>query len=76
MTEKMSVKKCVKCGKEVDVNNGGCAWLMAFCRNYATTLTNVAICKDCYNKYVDADLRKINESVNLGIIFDRSEEQT
>lgn len=46
----MAVNKCNICGGEVDIHNGGAAILMAFCRNHATSLTNVSVCAECYER--------------------------
>ena len=66
----MSAKNCNCCGAEVDIVNGGCALLMAFCRKHTTTLTNIALCRDCYEALIDEDLRKLNVNAGLGIVFD------
>lgn len=42
----MAAKDCNCCGAPVDIENGGCAIMMAFCRQHSTTLTNVAFCAD------------------------------
>lgn len=71
----MSAKPCYKCGKEVDINSGGCAMMIAFCRKHTTTLINVSYCRVCYEKFVDYDLRNLNAVANLGIIFDEDEKR-
>lgn len=65
----MSAKNCHKCGKEVDVNAGGCAMMIAFCRNHTTNLINLSFCRDCYDKFIDYDLRNLNVVADLGILF-------
>ena len=70
----MSVNKCNKCRKEVDVNNGGCAIMLAFCHNHSTNLINVAFCSDCYDELVDKEMRALNEKANLRIHFDEDDE--
>lgn len=65
----MSVKLCHKCGMEVDVNNGGCAILLAFCHNNSTNLINFAFCSNCYNEFVDKEMRALNDSANLRLYF-------
>lgn len=70
----MSVNKCNKCRKEVDVNNGGCAIMLAFCHNHSTNLINVSFCSDCYDELVDKELRVLNEKANLRIHFDEDDE--
>ena len=70
----MAAKDCKCCGKEVDVNNGGCALMMAFCIGHTTTLTNIAFCKECYEVLVEKDLKSLNASASLGLIFGEGEE--
>ena len=70
----MSVIKCHKCHKEVDVNNGGCAIMLAFCHNHSTDLINVAFCSNCYYEFIDKDIRLLNEKANLRIHFDEDGE--
>ena len=65
----MSVNNCHKCGAKVDVNNGGCAMMIAFCRNHTTNLINLSFCRDCYDTFIDHNLRNLNTVVNLGILF-------
>lgn len=72
----MSVNLCHKCNKEVDVNNGGCAIMLAFCRNHTTNLINLSYCHDCYNTFVDHDLRNLNAVANLGLIFGDKDGET
>lgn len=66
----MSVKRCNKCGGEVDINNGGCAMMIAFCHNHSTSLSNTAFCRDCYEKYIEQDLFTINANADLGMVID------
>lgn len=68
------MKDCNCCGKEVDVNNGGCALMMAFCINHSTTLTNIAFCKECYEALVKPDLERLNASATLMLDFGENEE--
>lgn len=64
---------CNICGEEVDVNNGGCAIMLAFCRNHSTTLTNVSFCRDCYYLLIEDHLKKLNENARLHINFGKEE---
>ena len=65
----MSALKCKRCKKEVDVNNGGCAIMLAFCRNHNTNLINVSFCADCYKKYVNSYIHMLDTNAKLGIVF-------
>lgn len=65
----MSAKPCHMCGKEVDVINGGCAMMIAFCRKHTTNLINTSYCHDCYKTFIAYDLKNLNEVAKLGIIF-------
>lgn len=70
----MSVNLCHKCNKEVDVNNGGCAIMLAFCHNHSTNLINLAFCSDCYDKFVDKEMRVLNETADMRLYFDEEDD--
>lgn len=63
----MAVKDCKCCGAPVDIENGGCAIMIAFCRQHTTTLTNVAFCAECFENLVREDLTKLNANAGLQI---------
>lgn len=65
----MSVNLCHKCNKEVSVNNGGCVLMIAFCHNYSTNLINLAFCSDCYDKFVNKEMRALNDTADLRLYF-------
>ena len=67
------VNNCSICNEAVDVNNGGCAIMLAFCRNHSTTLTNVSFCKECYDLFVDKNLRELDKTAYLKICFGEEE---
>ena len=69
------MNKCNLCGREVDVIDGGCALMMAFCYKHTTNLINLSFCGDCYNAFLDKHLRAINEDACLNINFGDMEEQ-
>lgn len=64
---------CNLCKREVDINDGGCALMMAFCRKHTTNLINISFCKDCYNAFLDRHMRAMNEDACLNISFDDGE---
>lgn len=66
---------CSKCGKEVEISNGGCAFMIAFCRKHTTSLINVSYCSDCYKTFVYYDLRNLNAVADLRIVLDDDEER-
>lgn len=64
-----NMNKCNLCNREVDINDGGCALMMAFCRQHTTNLINISFCKDCYNAFLDKHLRAMNYDACLNIDF-------
>lgn len=57
-----NLNRCQICGKEVDVNNGGCALMVAFCRNCSTNLTNIGFCGECYNALLKEPIKKLADA--------------
>ena len=53
------------CKKEVDVNNGGCSLMVAFCRNHSTNLSNISFCRDCYKALLQEPIRKLADAACL-----------
>ena len=47
---KKHIGNCQLCGKNVDMDNGGCALMITFCRNHSTNLADISYCNDCYNE--------------------------
>ena len=66
---KTKLHACNICGKNVDVNNGGCALMMAFCRKDTTNLINVSFCADCYNRFVKEHFEALNEDACMCMDF-------
>lgn len=56
------MNECQICKKEVDVNNGGCALMVAFCRNHSTNLTNISFCRDCYKALLQEPIRRLADA--------------
>lgn len=56
------MSECQLCKKEVDVNGGGCALMVAFCRNHSTNLTNISFCRDCYNALLKEPLKRLADA--------------
>lgn len=54
--------ECQLCKKEVDVNDGGCALMVAFCRNHSTNLTNISFCRDCYKALLQEPIRRLADA--------------
>ena len=48
--------------------------MLAFCHNYSTNLINLAFCSDCYDKFVDKEMRVLNETADLRLHFDEDGE--
>lgn len=67
------MSNCNICGEKVDVNNGGCAIMLAFCRNHSTTLTNVSFCRECYDLFISNPLTMLNENARLKLDFGKEE---
>ena len=59
------MNECQLCKKEVDVNNGGCALMVAFCRNHSTNLSNISFCRDCYKALLQEPIRKLADAACL-----------
>ena len=53
---------CQLCNRDVDINSGGAALMIAFCRNHSTNLTNISFCKDCYNALLKEPIRKLADA--------------
>ena len=53
------MNNCQLCNKEVDINDGGCALMIAFCRNHSANLSNVCFCKGCYNALLKEPIRAL-----------------
>ena len=68
----MKVKSCIVCGRDVDVNNGGCAMQITLCINHIVNMSNIALCSGCYAK-VENDFQTLNQKANLGLVFDEGE---
>ena len=58
----MNNNNCQICGNEADIINGGCALMVAFCRNHSTNLTNISFCKDCYNALLKEPIRRLADA--------------
>jgi len=56
------MNECQLCKKEVDVNNGGCALMVAFCRNHSTNLSNISFCRDCYKALLQEPIRRLADA--------------
>lgn len=56
------MNNCQLCSKDVDINNGGAALMIAFCRNHSTNLTNISFCKDCYNALLKEPIRRLADA--------------
>lgn len=56
------MNECQICKKEVDVNNGGCALMVTFCRNHSTNLTNISFCRDCYKALLQEPIRRLADA--------------
>ena len=69
------MKGCNFCNREIDILDGGCALMMAFCRKHTINLINVSFCKDCYNAFLDKHMRAMNEDARLSIDFGDAEEE-
>ena len=59
------MNECQLCKKEVDVNDGGCALMIAFCRNHSTNLSNISFCRDCYKVLLQEPIRKLADAACL-----------
>ncbi len=66
--------KCNICDREVDVNNGGAALMLAFCHNHTTNLINVSVCKECYYMFLEKPMKLLKENVGLNIDFNEVQE--
>lgn len=56
------MNECQLCKKEVDVNNGGCALMVAFCRNNSTNLSTISFCRDCYKALLQEPIRRLADA--------------
>lgn len=56
------MNECQLCKNEVDVNDGGCALMVAFCRNHSTNLTNISFCRDCYKALLQEPIRRLADA--------------
>lgn len=56
------MNECQLCKKEVDVNDGGCALMVAFCRNHSTNLTNISFCRECYDALLKEPLKRLADA--------------
>lgn len=56
------MNECQLCKKEVDINDGGCALMVAFCRNHSTNLTNISFCRDCYKALLQEPIRRLADA--------------
>lgn len=59
------MNECQLCKGEVDVNDGGCALMVAFCRNHSTNLSNISFCRDCYKALLQEPIRKLADAACL-----------
>lgn len=63
------MNKCNLCDREVNIQEGGCALMMAFCHKSTTNLINISFCKGCYDAFLDKHMRAMNEDACLNIAF-------
>lgn len=56
------INKCQLCNNEVDIDNGGAAIMIAFCRNHSTNLTNISFCSSCYNALLKEPLKRLADA--------------
>ncbi len=60
-----NVNNCQICGNEVDIASGGCALMVAFCRNHSTNLSNISVCNDCYDNLVKRHIKGLSDTLGL-----------
>lgn len=65
--------KCNLCGREVDVQAGGCYLQIAICQGHTTSMISTSFCKECYDEHLDEPMRALDEHGRLGMYFDEKE---
>lgn len=58
----MRENKCQICDEDVDINSGGAALMITFCRNHFTNMTNICFCKDCYNALLKEPIKRLADA--------------
>lgn len=73
------LNECQLCGKAADINDGGCALMIALCRNHSANLTNVSFCSACYSALLKEPIKKLADAACVewyGIEDENKEEAT